>query len=289
MQRNSLLLSILIIFLCVGMVAAEDTNRMGTAGAVELRLPIGARATALSGAVLADVTGAEALFWNPAGASAGTGYEAMFSYGEIFADIKLNYFGITADAGGMGTIGVSAKVLDIGTWEQTTETQPEGTGVMVDPSFWVLGLTYSKQMTDQVAFGTTLNFINEKVMQTSASGFAIDFGFQYTTPLQGLQFGIVMKSVGPDMTFDGPDFERSILLPEDDGNSAPKALWLRSASFELPSNIMFGVNYQALKADMYSFNVMTDLQFNNHSEDEYRFGGEFAYNKMFFLRGGFVS
>ena len=68
MRRNSLLLSILIVLLCVGMVAAEDTNRMGTAGAVELRLPVGARATALSGAVLADVTGAEALFWNPAGA-----------------------------------------------------------------------------------------------------------------------------------------------------------------------------------------------------------------------------
>lgn len=287
MRKSFLLISILIIMLCVGTAYAQN-KRVGTAGALELRLPVGARATAMSGAVLADVNGAEALFWNPAGASAVPGYEAMFSYGQYIADINLNYFGVTAASGGFGTIGVSAKVLDIGELEETTEQQPDGTGVMFEPTFWVLGLTYSRQMTDRVAFGTTFNYINESIMSTSAKGFALDFGFQYATPLQGLDFGVVLKSIGPDMRFDGADLEYKQVLDEDDPNAAPKPMRLVSGKFELPSNIMFGLSYKALQTDMYTLGVSTDLQLNNHNDDEFRFGGEFAYSDFFFLRGGAI-
>ncbi|OQY30039.1 MAG: hypothetical protein B6244_01915 [Candidatus Cloacimonetes bacterium 4572_55] len=288
MRKSSILLSVLIIFLCIGIVHAEN-KRIGVVGALELRLPVGGRATALGGAVLADVTGTEALFWNPAGASATPGYEAVFSYGEYIADININYFAVTAPTGGIGTIGISAKVLDLGEWEETTESQPEGTGVMIDPNFWVLGLTYSRQMTDRVYFGSTFNYVSENVENTSANGFALDFGFQYVTPVQGLRFGVVLKSIGPDMRFDGADFERKLQFEEDDPNANPKPVRLVSASFELPSNIMFGVSYKALQTDMYSMNVSSDLQLNNHSDNEYRFGGEFAYKEMFFLRGGIIG
>lgn len=289
MKKSLFITSLLIIVTWTSAAFAGNDNRIGTAGAQELRLPIGARATALSGAVLADVDGAEALYWNPAGAASTEGYEAMFSYGKWIADVNLNYFGVTANSGGFGTIGISAKVLDLGEWEQTTVEQPEGTGVMVNPNYWILGLTYAKQMTDRVSFGSTLNLVNETIMNTSASGFALDFGFQYKTPIQGLDFGMVLKSIGPDMRFDGSDFEHKENLTENDPNSLPASMRLRSSSFELPSNILFGLHYTALKADMYSFHLATDAQLNNHSEDEFRFGGEFAYNDMLFLRGGYAA
>jgi hypothetical protein len=288
MSKKIFMFAFLALFVWAS-VGLADTDRLGTVGALELRLPIGARATALSGAVLADVSGPEALYWNPAGAAAGEGYEAMFSYGQWIADINLNYFGLTVTSGSFGTFGLSAKVLDIGEWEQTTTTQPEGTGVMVDPNFWVLGLSYAKQMTDRVAFGTTFNYISENVKNTSATGFALDFGFQYSTPVQGLDFGIVLKSIGPDMRFDGSDFEKKEVLSGADPGSIPASLRLRSASFEIPSTILFGISYQAMQADMYSLNLTSDAQLNNHSDDEFRFGGEFAYNEMFFLRGGYVA
>lgn len=269
--------------------ASAENPRTGTAGAQQLRLPVGARATALSGAVLSSISGAEALYWNPAGASKGEGYEAMFANGQLFADMKLNYLAVTAPTGGFGTFGLSAKVLDVGEFEETTTDKPDGTGRMISPSYWVLGLTFSKQMTDRVNFGGTFNYINESVLNTSANGFALDFGFQYATPVQGLNFGLVLKSIGPDMRYSGADFEERIVPPSSDPNSVPKSMRLQSAAFEIPSTIIFGVAYQALKADMYSFNITTDGQFNNHSEDEFRFGGEFAYNDMFFLRGGYAA
>ena len=288
MKYKSIIMILFIIFLSVSLVYA-DSNRVGTVGALELRLPVGARSTALSGAVISSVTGPEALYWNPAGAASTQGYEAMFSYGQMFADIKMNYFALTAASGGIGTLGFSAKLLDVGEWEQTTTVQPEGNGVMVKPSFWVMGVSYSKQMTDRVAFGGTMNFVQETIMNTSASGFAFDFGFQYTTPLQGLNFGIVLKSIGPDMSYDGADLESRVNLNSQDPTTIPKSPRINTAPFEIPSNIMFGLSYQALKTEMYTMSVMSDAQFNNHSDDEFRFGGEFAYNDLFFLRGGFVS
>lgn len=220
MKVNRYLAILTAGWLAAGTAQAEN-SRIGTAGAQQLRLPIGARSTALSGAVLATVQGTEALFWNPAGASRTEGYEVAFSYGQLFADINLNYMAVTAPLGGAGTFGLSAKVLDVGSWERTTEAQPDGTGQMVEPSLWVMGLTYSKQMTDRVNFGTTFNYASESVMNTSASGFALDFGFQYATPLQGMNFGIVLKSVGPDMRFDGPEFEKYVVPDDSDPNSVP--------------------------------------------------------------------
>ncbi len=288
MNSKIFLISFMIFLLAAGTVYA-DKDRLGTAGAMELRIPVGARATALSGAVIANVTGPEALYWNPAGAAATQGYEAAFSYGNWFADMKLNYFGLVATSGGFGSIGASVKVLDIGEWEQTTEDYPEGNGIMVEPSFWVMGLSYARNMTDRVAFGATFNFINESLLSTSATGFALDFGFQYTTPLEGLDFGIVLKSIGPDMRFDGEDLEQTIVDPDGDPNSKSKPYRLRSSAFELPSNILFGVTYKALQAEMYNLNVSTDANLNNYSDNEFRFGGEFAYNDMFFLRGGYAA
>ncbi len=107
--------------------------------------------------------------------------------------------------------------------------------------------------------------------------------------MQGLDFGIVLKSIGPDMRFDGPDFEQTIVDPDGDPNSKSKPYRLVSAAFELPSNILFGLTYKALQSDMYSVNISSDAQFNNHAENEFRFGSEFNYNEMFFLRGGYVA
>ncbi len=287
MRKQVYVLAILGLFIWAD-AALADKDRVGTAGALELRLPIGARSTALGGAVLADVKGPEALYWNPAGAAGGEGFDVMFSSGDWLADMKLNYFAFTAGSG-FGTVGISAKVLDLGEWEQTTYDQPEGTGLMVRPTFITLGLTYAKQMTDRVSFGGTFNYVNESIMNESAKGFAMDFGFQYKTPMQGLNFGVLLKSIGPDMKFSGSDFEYAQRLDEFDPDFRNAFLRLTPASFEIPSSILFGLSYQAMKSDMYALNLTSDAQLNNHSDEEFRFGGEFAYNDMLFLRGGYVG
>src|SRR5690349_8376087 len=86
---------------------AGSDGRRGTAGASELQIPVGARSSALGGAVAADVTGIEAMFWNPAGLGATNGTEALFSNTSYFANMKVNYAGIATKVGNFGTIGLA--------------------------------------------------------------------------------------------------------------------------------------------------------------------------------------
>jgi hypothetical protein len=176
-------------------------------GAGELKIPVGPRSTALGGTTAADVEGAEALYWNPAGLGGLTGTSAYFSHLSYIADMNVNYFALVTKAGKFGSIGFTAKVLDVGDVVVTTEEAPDGTGDVISPTFSILGLTYARQFTDKVRFGATAQFVNETVANARARGVAFDFGFQYDTGYNGLAFGFVMKNFGSSMSYSGSDFE----------------------------------------------------------------------------------
>ncbi len=286
-------LKIGFVMLLMGLFSASQAfagspGRLGTAGAQELRIPVGSRATAMGGAVIADVSGTEALFWNPAGVANVQGSEVAFSYLTYIADIKLNYFGFTTNLGNFGSVGASAKILDIGDIVMTTEEYPEGTGTTYSPNIFVLGLTYSRRMTDMVCFGTTMTYIYEEIMRQTASGVAFDFGFQYSSGLKGLRFGVVMKNYGPNMRFDGADFEYFMRPTEDDPQAVNKTMRLVSAPFELPSFIQFGTSYDVVSMANSKVTISGNFQGNSFTDDEYRGSVEYCFGEMFSLRGGYV-
>ena len=267
---------------------AGSPGRLGTAGAQELRIPVGSRATAMGGAAIADVSGVEALYWNPAGAADVSGMEVAFSHLSYIADITLNYVGMTTSVRDLGSLGVGVRILNIGDIAVTTEEFPEGTGATYSPNFFVVGLTYARRLTDRVAFGATGMYIHEKIMRETASGIAFDLGFQYTTGIEGLEFGIVMKNYGPNMQFDGADLEYFERPTQDDPQAIKKTMRLVSASFELPSSIQFGTSYELMEMGENRVILTGNFQSNSFSEDEYRTGVEYAFGERFFLRGGYV-
>ena len=250
MQVNRLLgMAVAILTLSAGFAWAGSEERQGTGGAPELRLPVGARSVALSSADLAMVSGAEALFYNPAGMAASANKtEVMVSHTEFIADMKVNYLGIT-QAMGFGVLGVSAKVLSIGEIVRTTESSPDGLGDVFSPTFSNIGVSVGKQMTDRVNFGASLYFISERVLQTNASGMSFDFGFQYDTGWRGIRLGMAMKNFGPNMQYGGADFDRIIQLPGDDPQSSGRNVRQEAASFELPSTFQMSAGLPVITGD----------------------------------------
>lgn len=285
MVRKSFQIALVIMFVCCGAFAA--TNRIGTAGAQELRIPIGARGTAMTGAIVADVGGAEALFWNPAGSAWQKGTDAMVSYRAYIADMNLSYFGVVSSFAS-GNIGVSAKILSVGDIYVTRTDAWEGTGEVYSVNIPVLGFSYSRMLTDRVAFGATAMYISEQVMQTRATGMAFDFGFQYVPGWKTLRLGMVMKNYGPKMQFGGADFERPLLDPDDDPQAAVRQWRLTSADFELPSSFQIGATYDFDLGPNGIVRIGGVFQSNDFSEDEYRLGVEYNMNENLFLRGGYV-
>ncbi len=280
---------IAIVLLAASCLYAGGSDRIGTAGAQELRIPVGSRATAMAGANVADVSGAEALFWNPAGLAYQEGTEAMFSHLEYIADINVNYLAVTTDLGDFGYLGLSAKVISIGEMDVTTTDQPQGTGATFSPTFSVIGLTYSRVFTDRVSFGASANLISEKVEQVSAQGLSLDFGFIYDPLWRGLKFGVAIKNFGPEMRFTGEDFSVSVEVPDAEPGTQLKTTRTQSASFELPAFVQFGASWDLVARGENRATAVGSFQANNFSEDEFRGGMEYAYDDMFFLRGGYVA
>jgi hypothetical protein len=276
-----------LIVLLIASTASATTSKMGTAGATELRIPIGTRSTGMAGAVAADVSGTEALFWNPAGAVAIEGTEAYISYRSYIADMYVTYVGV-ASRFSYGAIGVNAKVLSLGDLYVTTENAWDGTGEVYAISIPVLGLTYAIDLTERVYFGMTAMYFSEEIMDTRARGLAFDLGFQYITGWDTFKIGLVMKNYGARAQYSGPGLEYSVHVPGDDPEAAPRIMSLGSAPFELPSYFQLGLSYEWEFENNRSFTLNGDFQSNNFSNDEWRLGGEYVYEDLFYLRGGYV-
>ena len=269
-----------------GVAGAGGLDRIGTAGAQELRIPVGAAAIGVGGATVALGGGVANIFYNPAALAATDETQALVSYNTYLADSKVNYGAIASHLGSQGEIAFHAKVLNIGDITVTTEAAPEGTGEILNPNFAVVGVTYARRMTDRVLLGIGGSFISEQIADASAQGFAIDLGVQYDTGWRGLRFGFAMKNIGPSMRFDGPDFEERLLLPGTDPSSQPHVVRVQTAEFEIPTYLQIGVAYDLPIGERRNVALYGAFQGNNFSTDEYRVGAEFPVGDWLALRGG---
>ncbi len=264
-------------------------NRAGTSGAPELRIPVGARYLAMVGSPIASVTGLEAIYWNPAGIDfSPSDANALFSHRSYIADMNMVYAAVSGRLGDFGSVAVSFRSLNIGEINVTTMEQPDGTGQVINPNYFILGLTYSKKLTDRISIGFGLNLINESIDRVAASGFSFDFGVQYKDlfDVPGFALGVVVKNLGSSLEFDGNglyvDGQSTI------GVRGPTFLKIDAASAELPSEISLGLSYEKNFNEDNKITISTTFQNNNFTYDDYKIGLEYGFKDIFYLRGGYL-
>jgi hypothetical protein len=281
--------AIALLLVVPATLRADAGNRGGTAGAIELLIPVGSRDIAMGGSTISSSKGVEALYWNPAGAAWTTSSVGMyFSHMSYIADIGVDYGAVSAQFEGFGVVSLSLKSLAIGDIIETTTQNPDGTGKTFTPQFFTVGLTYSRQLSDRIGVGLTTNFISERMGDVSANGVAFSVGVIYENfvNLNGLSLGVVVKNVGPQMSFDGPGLLRQAAVP--DQNRPPQFYKVEAASFELPSTIEFGLGYRTSFEGDNSIMLSGTFQNNNFSDDEYKLGAEYGFQDIVFLRGGYL-
>lgn len=272
------------VALMVSSVSAQEPDvkneRIGTAAATELLIPVGARALAMGGAAAATTAGIDALHWNPAGLGRMEGSaEGMFSTMKYIADITTNYGAVGLNFGGFGKVAFSVKALDFGDIPFTTVDDPEGVaGRTFAPSFITVGLSYARQFTDAITAGGTLKIISENMHRVSGKGFAVDVGVQYhgVAGFKGVNLGVVIKNFGPQVNFDGSALLRTAQAT--DGRRPTQFYSSEAASFELPSSVEIALAYENSINENLSWNVSSAYENNNLALDGYKVGGEVKYN-----------
>ena len=286
---SSILTLAALCFSCLaGQAGAEGQNRAGTAAGMELLIPVGARDMALGGASIATTSGIEALHWNPAGlARSKSGANLMFSTMSYLADIRVNYVATSAHFGQLGNLAFSLKTMDFGDIPITTEIQPDGTGGTFSPTYFTLGLTYGRALTDRISVGSTLHYLVNRIERVDATAAAFSMGLQYANlgSIDGLDMGVVVKNIGTRMQFDGPALLRAGQL---DGMRRAGAIYkVEASSADLPSTFELGLGYRYTPRSSDQVNLASIFQHNNFSRDQWKLGAEYQYNNFFALRGGF--
>lgn len=264
-------------------------NRAGTSAAPELRIPVGGRYLAMFGSPVASISGLEAIYWNPAGVDFSmNAADALFSHRTYIADMSLNFVAISGRLTDFGSLGLSFRSLNIGEINVTTLDQPDGTGQIINPSYFTLSLTYSRKLTDRVSIGGNINLISETIEKVNATGIGFDFGVQYKSlfEVSGLDLGVVVKNIGTSMEFEGNGLY--VEGQSTAGDRGPTFLKVDAASAELPSEIVIGVSYnQKFDADN-SLSFSTSFQNNNYSYDDYKVGAEYSFRNLLYARAGYL-
>jgi opacity protein-like surface antigen len=277
-----------ILILWSVLVYAGDPSRKGTTGADELLIPVGARGIATGGAFLSNISGLEALYYNPAGFSQGKGTEAMFSFTTYLAGININYFAIGSNLGDFGSLALSVKTLNFGDIPVTTVDAPDGNGSTYSPGYLTAGISYAKIITDRVSVGVNAKLISETIADVSATGFALDFGVQYRFP-SNLSIGAAVKNIGTNMSFKGGSLQ-SVTGLQGGQNGGPTANYnVPAEEFQIPSYFELSTAYSYDINEQNNFMVGVTFRNNNITEDEMKVGLEYGFNNLFFLRGGYSS
>lgn len=268
---------------------AGSDRRLGTSGAPELVIPVGPRGTALGQSVASDITGAEAVYWNPAGLASLTGTEALFSHTQYFADMKVNFVSVVARAGNLGAVGFAAKVLSVGDVIVTTEQAPEGTGEIINPTFSVLGVSWGRAFTDRINFGFTANYVSEHVETMNASGLALDFGVQYQTGWRAMNVAMIVKNIGSSMNYSGSGLDISVQPPGFEPGASNRIVSFTTSDFEMPSYFALSAGYDAYHQGVNVVQLKASFANNNFGGDNVGGALEWTYQKYYSLRGSWFG
>jgi opacity protein-like surface antigen len=265
-----------------------QTLKTGTTAAQVLKFNVGPRAIAMGGAYTAVSDEITAMYWNPSGTANIQNNEAFFNHTSLYADIKYDYAAIASHLTDFGTVGAFVSVLSMDEMVVRTEENPQGTGELFDAGAIVIGLNYSRYLTNNFSIGFNLKYVNESIWHMSAAGFGLDIGTLYKIPvLNELRIAASISNFGTKMQLSGRDITRIIPTGAADGNLINTNLELNK--YDLPLLFRFGLSSDILKNESSRITLDVDAVHPNDASEYLNTGMEYAWNETVSFRVGYNS
>jgi hypothetical protein len=268
---------------------AQETNKIGTAAATFLRIPVGARAAGMGGAFVSMMDDPAALYWNPSVLAPMTSRVLVADHTRWLPGIDFDFAGIVLPFGDAGTVGISASVLQTEEMEVTTPQQQMGTGETFTASSIALGVTYSRSLTDRFAIGGTFKYVRENIYNSSASAIAFDVGTIFETPFAGIRLGASITNFGTKMQMDGEDLNLRVdVAPGQEGNNQSVVGRLHTDAYDLPLTMRVGISGELFQTPDYRLTFAVDGVNPNDNAASVNCGGELGLlNEVIRLRAGY--
>lgn len=287
-MKFSFTISVVLISLAIMVPLNAQTLKTGTTAAQVLKFNVGPRAIGMGGAFTSVSNDILSTYWNPAGTSSIVSNEAFFNHTDLYIDIKHDYAAFASNLYDLGTIGLFVSVLSMDEMEVRTIENPEGTGEFFDAGALVVGVNYSRNLTENFSIGFNFKYINESIWHMSASGFAIDVGTLYKIPIMNeFRIAASVSNFGTKMQLSGRDVTKTFAS----GSTGRDILNvnLELDHFDLPLLFRFGVSADLLKEESSRLTVALDAVHPNDHSEYINSGLEYSWNEIVFIRGGYNS
>jgi opacity protein-like surface antigen len=287
MNKNKYLIILLVV--CVfASVPLAQTLKTGTTSAQILKINVGPRAIGMGGAFTSIADDITSVYWNPSGTANVQSNEVYFNHSNLYMDISNDFAAISTNVSGFGSIGAFVSVLSVDEMLVRTVEQPEGTGEFFDYGSIVVGLNYSRFLTENFSIGFNAKYINESIWNMSATGFAIDVGTLYKIPvLNELRIAASVSNFGTKMQLAGRDVTEIVPAGAGGGNFVNSNLELDK--FDLPLLFRFGISADVIKEGTSRLTAAVDAIHPNDHTEYINSGLEYAWNEIIFIRAGYNS
>lgn len=273
----------ILIFLSVNIIFAQK-DHVGTSMANFLKIGIGGKAVAMGDAFTAISDDPSALFWNPSGIGFQDKMGINISYTQWIFETNSSFVGTVIPLGGIGTIGLSINSFSSGDIEETTIANPHGTGRVFDASDIAIGLSYAKKLTDRFSAGLTFKYLEENLSLESATAFAVDIGSIFIIDYDyNLRMGLVISNLGSNMKLSGLDLETNITTE----NSKLVEAQIKTYEWPLPLTFRLGLAADVISLEDHVITLSAEVNDARDYEARENIGIEYAFNSMFYLRGGY--
>lgn len=268
----------------------QAQDKVATTASPFLSITSGARASAMGGAYVAIANDGSSMFWNPAGMAQLPSNTVTFSNMNWFLDSQIQDASVIINGGDAGNFALSVRSLNYGEIEVTTIEIPEGTGEVFSPTDLAVAVSYSRFITDQFSIGANTKFVQQKIWNESATGFAVDLGVLYKSNFKNLRIGMSILNFGTDMQMSGDDLRQAIDIDESiNGNNERLEGYLGVDSWPMPLLFRVGVAIDALDIENHKIEMAVDAKHPSDNSESVDIGIEYGFNDLVFFRGGYRS
>jgi len=206
----------------------------------------------------------------------------------LYADIRHDFAAFATNLSGLGTVGVFASVLSMDEMAVRTIENPEGTGEFFDYNTLVLGLNFSRFLTENFAIGFNVKYISENLWHMNATGLAVDIGTLYKIQiLNELRIAASISNFGTKMQLSGRD--ATVIFPSGSGSSNFINSNIELDKFDLPLLFRFGISTDVVKEETSRLTVAVDAIHPNDHTEYLNTGLEYAWNEIIHVRAGYNS
>ena len=211
--KKTLLVAGLVTSMMMVGSATAQIRKSGITGAAFLKIPVGARATALGSAYTTIPEDVNQMFWNPAGiATQGGKTQLTFSYNDWIAGLSHVAFGVSHNFESAGTFGIGFVSLNLNDITADRDVVPSflacsftpfdlGTSDTYGYNDTAITVSWAYVFTDKLAMGSSIKYINQSIDGVTASAVALDFGAIYHIGYRGARIGARMNNLGNDLKF----------------------------------------------------------------------------------------